>query len=277
MEWIFEPNKRIEINFMPWGKKLTLSSIYKGKSKRVEKIWGRRRWLIIEKIIPIANSFTLRLYGFGMPQFIIADLGTMKMTIGFTSWSANDWVKGTTFNIMAGLIGEGTEQVFNLLKKHRKLSLQELKSKLPKLSEDKIKSGVGLILRRSQGYIDPINNMIRFRQLFNVPLPEELYKTNYLEERVNSMLMRSLDITLVFTNDKEYHATLAPNTQIEIDQDMKIIKVNCKCREFQNGPRNISAPCPHILTLYVKISKYINSSLKINKKYTLNDLESLKV
>ena len=104
MKWILEPGKNIKILFEPFKEILTLKSIYNGEKKREEKIWGRRRWLVIEKIIPLADSFKIRLLGFGMPQFIVADMGSMKMTIGFTSWSSNDWVKGTAFNIMGGFI-----------------------------------------------------------------------------------------------------------------------------------------------------------------------------
>lgn len=74
MKWVLEPNKPVKIVFEPFGKTLTLKAVYTGEKKREEKIWGRRRWLVLEKIIPLANSFKVRLLGFGMPQFIIADM-----------------------------------------------------------------------------------------------------------------------------------------------------------------------------------------------------------
>ena len=57
MKWIMEPQKPVRIIFEPFGSELTLKAVYTGEKKREEKIWGRRRWLVMEKIIPLSNSF----------------------------------------------------------------------------------------------------------------------------------------------------------------------------------------------------------------------------
>lgn len=116
MKWILIPNKPVQIIFELSKAALTLQAIYHGKKVREEKIWGRNRWLVLEKLIPLATSFTIKLHGFGMPQFVIAHIGQISMTVGFSSWSRNDWVKGTAFNIMAGFIGnECYEPVYKAL------------------------------------------------------------------------------------------------------------------------------------------------------------------
>lgn len=132
MKWILEPQQRVRVVFEPFGTSLTLNAVYTGAQRREEKIWGRRRWLVAEKLIPLSKAFYVRLLGFGMPQFIRADMGTMQMTIGFSSWSSNDWVKGTAFNIMAGFTGQGCyPAVYPLLKDRRCLSMEELSACLP--------------------------------------------------------------------------------------------------------------------------------------------------
>ena len=132
MKWILEPGQRVQIVFEPFGTVITLNAIYNGSQRREEKIWGRRRWLVAEKLIPLSQSFHIRLLGFGMPQFIRADMGTMQMVIGFSSWSSNDWVKGTAFNIMAGFTGKGCyDRVYPLMKKKRCLSMEEIYHNLP--------------------------------------------------------------------------------------------------------------------------------------------------
>ncbi|MGN0144111.1 MAG: hypothetical protein ACI398_03960, partial [Clostridium sp.] len=136
MMWILDPGKNIKILFEPFKETLTLQSVYNGEKYREEKIWGRRRWLVAEKILPLCESFTVRLLGFGMPQFIIGHMGSMHMTIGLTSWSSNDWVKGTAFNIMGGFIGNGNyDKVYELLKEKRALSIDEIRSELKESSK----------------------------------------------------------------------------------------------------------------------------------------------
>lgn len=302
MKWVLEPNKPVKIILEPFGKELTLKAIYNGQKKREEKIWGRRRWLVMEKIISIAKSFKVRLLGFGMPQFIIADLGTMKMTIGFSSWSSNDWVKGTAFNILGGYIGDGNyETIYQLLKEYRCLSLEDIYSKLKGTSQKDIKAGVGMLFRRGEGYFDAINDTIRFRQLCNMPIARELYETTPLELKVQEHIDEGMNkLKVKTTSDKEFVAInpfKTPNskykhwkyygtddynrkfdmteTQINIDEDGQISKVKCTCKEFKKGPRNISAPCAHILALYMMSLKFYKLKLEADKEYKINDIMEL--
>ena len=299
MKWVLEPGNYVKIVFEPFGKVLTLNTIYTGQKKREEKIWGRRRWLVIEKLIPLAKSFKVRLLGFGMPQFIIADMGTMKMTIGFSSWSANDWVKGTAFNILGGYIGKGSyEEVYKLLKERRSLSLQEIYQILAEAGQTRNNSGIGMLFRRGEGYFDPVNDKVRFRQLCNVPIDEELYETTDMEYDVQEHLCAGREnLTLELTEDKEFIARQSfeiPNpryynweykstedytreynlteTEVTIDQDGQISKVRCKCREFNKGPRNISEPCSHILAVYINASKFQKLELKPGREYKMDDI-----
>lgn len=299
MKWILDPNKNIKIVFEPFGKTLTLKAIYNGEKKREEKIWGRRRWLVMEKIIPIAKCFKVRLLGFGMPQFIIGDLGTMKMTIGFSSWSSNDWVKGTAFNILNGFIGEGNyEEIYNLLKEKRALSFEEIMDNFKDELESYNKAGIGSLLKRGEGYFDPADNKVRFRKLCSEPIPEEIYKTTEVESEVNEYVKQGLDtLSLSMTENKEFIAKQSfkmanpkfhdgryygtPDyerehddleSEIIIDEDGQLVKVKCKCREFNKGPRNISAPCSHILDLYLNASKFFRLNLKPNREYKINEI-----
>lgn len=278
MKWILKPNQPVQVLFEPFGTILTLNTIYTGDKQREEKIWGRRRWLVIEKLIPLAKSFQVCLLGFGLPQFICADMGTMKMTIGFSSWSANDWVKGTAFNIMGGFIGDGNyEKVYQLLKQKRCLSMDNIIEELAEKKNKKTKAGIGMLLRRGEGYFDFANQMIRFRQLCNTPIPPELYQTTELEVKVQNLTNAGLDHLTIEWNEKNqfvFHNTYSNNhPEIVIDEDGQLVKVNCNCRTFQKGVRNISEPCEHVLALYIASTVFLRlKNLEHNKKYRINDI-----
>jgi hypothetical protein len=284
MKWMLTPGERVKILFEPFKTVLELKAIYNGQKKREEKIWGRRRWLTMEKVIPLSKSFKIRLFGMGMPQFIIADLGTMKMTIGFTSWSSNDWVKGTAFNIMAGFTGDNSyNEVYRLLKNRRYLSIDSINNELDKFPKSKNKAGIGMLIKRGEGYFDPINNTVRFRQLCNVPINENLYSDTAIELAVNSLKDTTKDFILMLTSKNEFiiknsynyklnKETKKVNTRIVIDEDGQISNVECSCKEFNNGPRNISAPCAHILALYVTCSKFLLLNFEPNLEYKMNDI-----
>lgn len=299
MKWILEKNKPVRIIFEPFGTELVLKAVYRGDKNREEKIWGRRRWLVIEKLLPLAKSFTIKLLGFGMPQFIIADLGKIKMTIGFSSWSSNDWVKGTAFNIMSGFIKEGNyTKVYDLLKKNRFMSIDEICSELNENKKSETISGIGSLLKRGEGYFDAVNNVVRFRKLCNEPIPKELYETTDTELKVQKLIDKGMEhFKVKMTENKEYVFTNCyqiPNkkynncfyrgtkdynrqynsitAELVIDEDGQISKLSCECKEFKEGPKNISASCPHILALYVISAKFTRLHLEPNREYKINDI-----
>ncbi len=284
MKWILEPKKRVKIVFEPFGTVLTLNAVYNGSQKREEKIWGRRRWLVVEKLIPLSKAFHIRFLGFGMPQFIRADMGTMQMTVGFSSWSSNDWVKGTAFNIMAGFTGKGNyNDVYKLLKKERCLSMDEIFDNIKDTKDDKIKAGIGMLFRRGEGYFDIVKNKVRFRHLCNTPIPKELYEITDIESEVQKYSTLTFDnMKVKYTPQKEFIFSTTYNegrwqqsnvTEIVIDQDGQITKLNCSCQKFKRGERNISEPCAHILALYVASFKLLRlKDLEYDKEYKINDI-----
>lgn len=284
MKWILEPGQRVQIVFEPFGTVITLNAVYNGQQRREEKIWGRRRWLVTEKLIPLSKAFYVRLLGFGMPQFIRADMGTMQMVIGFSSWSSNDWVKGTAFNIMAGFTGMGCyDRVYPLMKNKRCLSMNEIYNNIPGTKNNKTKAGIGMLFRRGEGYFDIASNKVRFRQLCNTPIPEELYEVTDIERDVQKYSKLTFDnMTVRYTQRKEFifstkysqHGLVpSDNTEIVIDQDGQITKVDCCCSKFKRGEKNISDPCAHILVLYVASFKLLKlKNLEYDKEYKINDI-----
>ena len=76
----------------------------------------------------------------------------------------------------------------------------------------------------------------------------------------------------VFTTTYKYRNELA-STEIVIDQDGQITKLDCSCQKFKRGERNLSQPCAHILALYVASYKLLKlKNLEYDKEYKINDI-----
>lgn len=161
------------------------------------------------------------------------------------------------------------------------------------------KAGIGMLLRKGEGYFDPINNKIRLRRLCNTEIPKNLYETTEMEVKVQENMDASLDsFTLnintdneyVFSQDfnipnskyyhwkyrntEDYNRKYDPsNTVIKIDEEEQVLEVKCNCREFNKGCRNISQPCSHILSLYITSAKFVKlKNLERNKEYKIKDI-----
>ena len=276
MKWILAKGKPVRIIFEPYGTELVLNAVYNGEKDREEKIWGRRRWLVTERLLPIAKSFTIKLLGFGMPQFITADIGNMKMTIGLSSWSSNDWVKGTAFNVMSGFIGDkGYDDVYKLLKQHRFMSVEDICSALG-TNRTQTLPGIGGVLKRGEGYVDANDGLVRFRRLCSEPIPKELYQTTEVERKVRKLMAKGMDDFSVSMSENGEYAFKnkydKEKTELIIDEDGQVSKLKCSCSGFNRGPRNISAPCPHLLALYMRSTKFTGLELKRYKEYKTDDI-----
>jgi hypothetical protein len=199
---------------------------------------------------------------------------------------------------MSGFIGEGEYTgVYDLLKEKRKLSVEEIISEFSGKSKADVTSGIGHLLKKGEGYFDPLTNLIRFRKLCSEPIPEELYETTDVEKDVAELVKIGLNqfaVTMsdknefIFTNSydektgKEYvyekgqyryrDIIETRNTELGIDQDGQISVLKCSCPAFNRGPRNISAPCAHILALYMVSIKFTALTLEQGKVYKINDI-----
>jgi len=166
--------------------------------------------------------------------------------------------------------------------------LEEINNKLNEYSKNNVKAGVGMLFRRGEGYYDPIKDNIRFRQLCNIPISPDLYESTDVELNVQKHLDEGMDkFSIKITAAKEYLAKISykkldseirnnksklTKTELSIDQDAQITKVSCDCKEFVKGPRNISAPCSHILALYVNATKFMHLELEPETEYKMNDI-----
>ncbi|MFX5595360.1 hypothetical protein ABTD92_22145, partial [Acinetobacter baumannii] len=61
--------------FEPWGISLVCQrSLYQGHDAAEVRVWGRRRLLALERLIAVADRFSVMLMGTGLPSFWIAHL-----------------------------------------------------------------------------------------------------------------------------------------------------------------------------------------------------------
>lgn len=71
MRFELTPDQPIKIVMEPWGDVITCPrSVYRGDEARTIRTWGRRRILILERLLPIADSFDVCLLGMACHPFM---------------------------------------------------------------------------------------------------------------------------------------------------------------------------------------------------------------
>ena len=96
---VFELGPRVAVTVQPWNETFTLrKSTFDGPPATV-KIWGRRRLLLLDKVLPRARSIRARFLGTGGPSFWTCDLGSISFLLGMSAWSAREWTGADCFRL----------------------------------------------------------------------------------------------------------------------------------------------------------------------------------
>ena len=187
LRFVLEPGKPIQIIFEPWYEVLTFNrSIYQGAQSKTIRIWGRRRLMILERLIPIAKSFKAILLGSGLPSFFLADLGDMTFTLGLSGWTTNDWSRAGNFDLMAprGYVDFMTqENVFKALKENWFDTPENIAKKL-NLTTATVTSALTAYTQAGRVIYDLNLGVYRVRELSREPLDMKLLRFASEQEKL---------------------------------------------------------------------------------------------
>jgi hypothetical protein len=101
LRFLLEPGKPIRVRIEPFDTIVEFPrSVHTGPAAEI-RVWGRRRMLTLERLVPVARSFDVVLLGSGMPSFWLADCGDLTYTLGLSGWTANDWSQSGNFDLLA--------------------------------------------------------------------------------------------------------------------------------------------------------------------------------
>jgi hypothetical protein len=64
-------------------------------------IWGRRRLLSLARLLPLCDGVDVYLLGTGFPSFWVVRMGEMRLTLGLSGWTTNDWSRGSALHLLA--------------------------------------------------------------------------------------------------------------------------------------------------------------------------------
>src|SRR5439155_8387865 len=84
-----------EIPIVSYGTK------YDGPSIEPVRIWGGRRLMALARTLPLADKFEVYLLGTGLPSFWVVQMGEMRLTLGLSGWTTNDWTRASAIDLLA--------------------------------------------------------------------------------------------------------------------------------------------------------------------------------
>jgi hypothetical protein len=246
--------------FEPWNKLLECKrSIYQGEQAQEIRFWGRRRLLILERLIPISTRFSVHLLGTGMPSFFIAHMGDMSFTLGLSGWTANDWSRMGQFDLMAprAEVDQDTQQkVFSALKQSWQEAPEQLAKRL-QLDRSVVLSSLGLYTQAGRAIYDLAKQVYRVRELSREPLPmDKLRFENEREAKADNFVKAGL-AKLESVEERDQRIFIRGSVRDDavkyepsliIDNDQRLVEASCQCY-FYGHNKLFKGPCEHMLAL----------------------------
>ena len=221
------------------------------------KVWGRRRLSALARILPLADRVEVRLLGSGLPSIWIAHLGEMRLCLGLSGWTANDWTSSVGLELLGGAVRpdeRATRRVNEALFERQRAGLEELADKAGAGRRETLAS-LGDLARHGQALYDFAADCYRYREVMPVALSEAVLGPEHpelaagralaAEGKVKILRREALDggrRLFVFTAGGEQE------TEAVLDADGAFKSARCHCKFFRQN-RLRGGPCRHLIAL----------------------------
>jgi hypothetical protein len=259
------PNQPAQMVFEPWGIALPALRSQLHGSPLTEpmhiRVWGRRRLLTLERLIPLATRVQVHLLGTGQPSFWVINLGgNITVTLGLSGWTANDWSSAARFNLLQPrhTVSESTKaQVATALQSRWVASAQDIANQT-NLTPADVNAALGLWVQAGRAVFDLAQKRYAWRELTREPLSLASLQFASDEEAQALKLVHAGGVKLQpiapletggfvlkgSVKDQSKQHTL----QLTLNPDEQLKTGHCTCHFFaQNQMRQ--GPCAHMLAL----------------------------
>ncbi len=251
------PGQPVQVTIEPFGVTLTSRGRpYQGEKPEQIKVWGRRRLLVLARLLPLAERFELLLLGSGLPSIWTAHLGEMRFVLALSGWTTNDWTGGLALDLLSAALKpdlRATELITRHLAKEHTGTLAQL-AQVAEVPRPSLLGSLHLLSKQGQVLYDFSQGCYRWRQVMPQALSEavlgpeapevaegkKLYETN----RVQVSRRESLD------RGRRLYAAKVGGTECEaiFDLDGALSNARCACTHFFKFKLR-SGPCRHLLAL----------------------------
>jgi predicted DNA-binding WGR domain protein len=248
----------------PWELVLkTTAGPYTGRTPQVVRIWGRRRLMLVARLLPFVESIDLHLLGTGLPSFWVLRAGPVTFTLGLSGFTSANWAQAVSFDL---LLPRAASETFPLEKIQKHLAKVWVASaaeiaKATSTEPAKVLEALQIGCQRGLFMFDVAREAYRYRPLLGEALDAARYEfRNDRERRAHDLLNEKGAVKIVTENrihgegleltgkvtvaaeKREYRPALL------VDDDGRVKKAECTCSFFRKHQLK-EGPCEHLVAL----------------------------
>lgn len=253
------PGKSPALVLEPWEQRIVSHGTrYDGPGGEPIRIWGKQRLLSLARVLPLIDRVDVYLLGTGLPSFWVVVMGEMRLTLGLSGWTANDWTKGSALDLLAPPADFPRSMVYGIsgyLREKGKATFQDLCQKMAN-TPSATAAALDHLAHSGQLIMDLSENVYRWRQVLPRVHGEDavMFAPENPEMAASKEILLHLRVKIESRQDAPnggvLYAGKADGKPVEamLDADRNIKRGKCVCsHHFTNGIRR--GPCRHLLAL----------------------------
>jgi hypothetical protein len=248
----------------PWEQVFPASAeVYRGSSAKVLRVWGRRRLMLLGRMLPFAQTIDVHVLGSGLPSFWVLRAPGITFTLGLTGFTASNWSQAVSFDLLLPRktqTSEAVEKVISHLSKTWQDSASGV-SKATKLRGPELLETLQSGCQQGLVMYDLAHDVYRLRPLTGEPLDlDRLQYRNQRERMAHDLIVRKGAVKIVSEN-RVYDAGLELTGKVDVEEDQReyrpqlllsdeghVSRADCTCTLFrQQGLK--AGPCTHLIAL----------------------------
>jgi hypothetical protein len=235
------------VKLEPWDVEVVSKTTKWDGPARNVRIWGRQRLLVLGRLLPLVEGVDVHLLGDGLPSFWVARMGGMRLTLGLSGWTANDWTRASAVDLLAPAAAnpETVRAMAEALAARHRMTMTEFGG-----APEVVRGGLYRLARLGQCIQDVAAGVVRWRPVMPpevavekyVPVNEEAAASKSLRANVETLetLPTGLQVVVGTVGDRRVEALL--------DKDGVFRRAKCGCSHFYKGGLK-RGPCRHLLAL----------------------------
>lgn len=241
----------------PWEQPIeSLGTRYDGPNSEPVRVWGGRRLLVLARILPLLDGLDVYLLGTGLPSFWVARMGAMRLTLGLSGWTTNDWTHGSALDLLAppvAITADVVQRVTDGMRRRRLATLDDIVRET-QVSVAQCAAALHRLANAGQLIYDLAGHSYRWRQIMPTALGEaELGPEN--AEAVAAKEIVSRRRVAVESDERPTEGLRLLKAKVEnqpvellLDADGTIKRGHCLCGHHRRAGLRMG-PCRHLLAL----------------------------
>jgi hypothetical protein len=258
------PGEAPRLVLEPWETVLpTSAGPYKGRAARVVRLWGRRRLMLLRRLLPYLDRIDVHLLGSGLPSFWVLRAGPVTLTLGMTGFTAANWSQAVSFDLLLPRktqTGEALERVLGVLSKVWVADVKHLSSATG-LKGAALVEALQAGCQQGRLMYDLASDVYRLRALTDGPLDLPRLEYRNARERTAHDLVARRGAVKITSENRIAGTGLELTGKVAVEEDRReyrpqmllteegqVSKAECTCTFFRKQGLK-AGPCAHLVAL----------------------------